>query len=181
MSLQAHGLLKQLGWASWAGTGWLAALGTLPLLQPGTQRGGCSYARALGKGQGVAAPGCRTQAGPWWDGMAVFCFWGPGLRGPACGGSPTREAMSRQPTKTSLSQSVHRYLLRAFSVPGSENKRVRRQTHRQASCVVAAPPGVSLCLITLPDSTFPALVPFSRRRSSILFSTCFFFNFMWII
>ena len=88
MSLQAHGLLKQLGWASWAGTGWLSALGTLPLLQPGTQGGGCSGARVLGKGRGWLPLAAGHRQGLGGSGTAVLCFWGPGLRGPACGGSP---------------------------------------------------------------------------------------------
>lgn len=88
MSLQAHGLLKQLGRAPWAGVGWLSALGTLPLLQPGTQGGGCSGARALGKGRGWLPLAAGLRQGLGGSGTAALCFWGPGLRGPACGGSP---------------------------------------------------------------------------------------------
>ena len=62
MSLQARGLLKQLGQASWVGTGWLSALGSLPRCQ------------GAGEGPGVAAPGCRAQAEPrWeWDGCTLL-------------------------------------------------------------------------------------------------------------
>lgn len=63
---------------------------------------------------------------------------------------PGKPRADDQPRRHSVSQSLHKYLLHAFSVPGSENKKVRRQTDRP-SCVAAAPPGVSLCLITLPD------------------------------